>query len=74
MNKKLVKYGNSYALVLNRSILELLDIDENDPVKLKIEGDTLLIKKSASLMTGKILSQSLILRLISTESKIHQRI
>ncbi len=49
MNKKLVKYGNSYALVLNRSILELLDIDENDPVKLKIEGDTLLIKKSAPL-------------------------
>jgi antitoxin component of MazEF toxin-antitoxin module len=49
MNKKLVKYGNSYALVLNKSILELLDIDGNDPVKLKIEGDTLLVKKSAPL-------------------------
>lgn len=44
MLKKLVKYGNSNALVLDRSILALLNIDEGSVVKLRIEGNTLIIK------------------------------
>lgn len=44
MLKKLVKYGNSYALVLDKSILALLNIEERSVVKLRIEGDTLLVK------------------------------
>ena len=43
MHKKLIKYGNSNALVLDRSILALLNISEGSIVKLRIEGDTLLI-------------------------------
>lgn len=44
MLKKLVKYGNSHALVLDQCILALLDIHETDLVKLKIEGDCLIVK------------------------------
>lgn len=44
MLKKLVKYGNSNALVLDRTILALLNIDEGSTVKLRIEGDSLIIK------------------------------
>ena len=44
MLKKLVKYGNSNALILDRSILALLDIREGSVVKLRIEGDSLIVK------------------------------
>ncbi|MBN1549309.1 AbrB/MazE/SpoVT family DNA-binding domain-containing protein [Candidatus Babeliales bacterium] len=44
MLKKLVKYGNSNALVLDRSILALLNINEDSVVKLRIEGDTLIVR------------------------------
>lgn len=51
MLKKLVKHGNSSALILDRSILALLDIDENSVVKMRIEGDTLLIKAADKVKT-----------------------
>ncbi len=44
MLKKLVKYGNSNALILDRSILALLGISEGSIIKLRVEGDTLIIK------------------------------
>ncbi|MDC3180595.1 AbrB/MazE/SpoVT family DNA-binding domain-containing protein [Gammaproteobacteria bacterium] len=44
MLKKLIKYGNSYALVLNKSVLELLNIEGEDAVKLRVEGETLIIR------------------------------
>jgi len=43
MLKKLVKYGNSTALVLDRAILELLNIKESATVKLKTDGTSLII-------------------------------
>jgi antitoxin component of MazEF toxin-antitoxin module len=43
MIKKLVKYGNSSAVVLDRAILELLEIPEGSAVKLRIEGNALVI-------------------------------
>jgi len=44
MLKKLVKFGNSNALILDRSILALLDIKEGSVLKLRIEGDALIVK------------------------------
>ena len=44
MLKKLVKYGNSYALVLDRSILGLLNLEDGATVKLRVEGDSLIVK------------------------------
>lgn len=43
MLKKIVKYGNSNALVLDKAILELLNIGEGSVVKLKTDGKSLII-------------------------------
>lgn len=43
MLKKIVKYGNSNALVLDKAILELLNISEGSIVKIKTDGISLII-------------------------------
>lgn len=43
MLKKLVKYGNSNALILDRAIMELLNIQEGSTVKLQTDGKALII-------------------------------
>lgn len=43
MLKKLVKYGNSNALVLDKALLELLNITEGSVVKIKTDGKSLII-------------------------------
>jgi len=43
MLKKLVKYGNSNALVLDKALLELLNIGEGSVVKIKTDGTSLII-------------------------------
>jgi len=43
MIKKLSKHGNSLALVIDRSILELLDIDEKTALELSTDGESLVI-------------------------------
>lgn len=47
MLKKLIKYGNSTALVLDRAILELLNMKEGGVVKLKTDGTSLIITPEA---------------------------
>jgi len=44
MVKTLTKHGNSYALVIDRAILELLHIDPERPVELSTDGNTLTIR------------------------------
>jgi len=51
MLKKLVRYGNSNALVLDRAILELLNIGEGSTVKLHTDGTSLIITPAASTST-----------------------
>lgn len=48
MLKKIVKYGNSNALVLDKAILELLNISEGSIVKLKTDGQSLIITPTQS--------------------------
>ena len=43
MLKKLVKYGNSNALILDRAIMELLNMHEGSVVKLQTDGKSLII-------------------------------
>ena len=43
MLKKLSKYGNSTTLVIDKAILELLNINESSIVKLKTDGKSLII-------------------------------
>ena len=43
MIKKLSKHGNSLALVIDRGILELLNIDADTPLEITTDGKTLTI-------------------------------
>ena len=43
MIKKLCKHGNSLALVIDRSILDLLKIDENTPLEVSTDGQALIV-------------------------------
>lgn len=47
MKKKLYRSGNAWALLIQKAILELLDIDpENDEVELIVENKELKVKKA----------------------------
>ncbi len=46
LTKKLSKHGNSLALVMDRAILELLDIDEKTPLNITTDGRALVIAPS----------------------------
>ena len=43
MIKHLTKHGNSLALVIDRSILELLKIDADTPLEISTDGQVLII-------------------------------
>ncbi len=43
MVKKLTKHGNSYALVIDKPILEMLRISADTPLELTTDGDTLMV-------------------------------
>jgi antitoxin component of MazEF toxin-antitoxin module len=46
MLKKLIKYGNSNALVLDKALLEILNIKEGGIVKISTNGKSLIISPS----------------------------
>jgi len=48
VTKKLVKHGNSLALVIEKPLLNILKINENTDLEITIENNALIIK-SASL-------------------------
>ena len=43
MIKTLTKHGNSYALIIDRPILELLDIGPDSPLEVTTDGRSLTI-------------------------------
>ena len=43
MTKTLTKHGNSYALVIEKPVLELLKITENTPLEITTDGQSLNI-------------------------------
>ncbi len=54
MLKKLVKYGNSNALILDKAILELLNIKEGSTVKIKTDGKSITITPHVKVASEKI--------------------
>ncbi|MCW7479476.1 AbrB/MazE/SpoVT family DNA-binding domain-containing protein [Leptospira bandrabouensis] len=44
MLKKLVQHGNSSAIVIEKPILELLNIDQNSTLEVTTDGKSLIIK------------------------------
>lgn len=56
MLKKIVKYGNSCALVLDKALLELLNMEEGSVVKIKTDGVSLIITPQNTLIQETISS------------------
>lgn len=46
MTKTLTKHGNSLALVIDKPILDLLNIDVDTPLSIKTDGRSLVISPS----------------------------
>ncbi len=44
MLKKLTAVGNSLGLIIERPILELLDIDKETPLEVRTDGEALIIR------------------------------
>jgi antitoxin component of MazEF toxin-antitoxin module len=42
--KKLTRQGNSAALIVDRAIMDLMDIDSDTPLKLTVEGRRLIVE------------------------------
>ncbi len=43
MVKRMTRHGNSMALVIDRPVLELLNIDADTPLEITTDGDVLII-------------------------------
>ncbi len=43
MIKRLTKHGNSFALVIDRGVLDLLEIDADTPLALTTDGKCLVV-------------------------------
>jgi antitoxin MazE len=48
MLKNLVKHGNSWALVIDRPILELLKIDPEAPLEVSTDGRAVIVAPAGS--------------------------
>ena len=59
MTKKLCKHGNSLALVIDRSILELLGIDERTALDISTDGRALVIAPAPDKRRRKRFEQAL---------------
>ena len=59
MTKKLSKHGNSLALVIDRSILELLGIDERTTLDITTDGKALVIAPTHDKRRHKRFQQAL---------------
>ncbi len=51
MIKKLVQHGNSSALVIEKSILELLDITPDTPLNIRTDGKSLILTPVSKKLT-----------------------
>jgi len=59
MQKMLIKHGNSLALVIDKPILELLQISQDTPLEISTNGEHLLVKPCRDPDRKKRLKQSL---------------
>ena len=48
MIKRLTKHGNSLALVIDRGVLRLLEIDETTPLSMTTDGRSLIVSPAES--------------------------
>jgi antitoxin component of MazEF toxin-antitoxin module len=48
LTKSLVKVGNSYAIVLDRTLMDLVGISPDVPVNVQVNGQTLTLSSSTA--------------------------
>jgi len=53
MIKRLTKHGNSLALVIDKSVLELLQIDASTPLSIITDGESLVISPARNAARAK---------------------
>ena len=56
MIKKLSAVGNSLGLIIDRPILELLDIDKDTPLEIRTDGRSLIIRPAKLDKRGRVLA------------------
>jgi len=54
MIKKLSKYGNSYAIIIDKPILELLNITHDTGLKIKTDGKKIIIEPVKNVTLEKL--------------------
>jgi antitoxin MazE len=48
LTKKITKHGNSWAVVIDKPVLEMLKIDPTTPLEIVTDGQNIIIKPQAS--------------------------
>lgn len=59
MIKQLTKHGNSLALIIDRALLEILDISADTPLKIQTDGKSLIVSPARDAKRGRALRASL---------------
>ena len=59
MIKKLVKHGNSSALIIDKPIIEMLHIDDNTNLELSTDGVNIIISPVRGINRSNMLKNSL---------------
>jgi antitoxin MazE len=59
MQKMLIKHGNSLALVIDKPILDMLQISANTPLEISTNGDQLLVTPCRDRASQKKINVSL---------------
>lgn len=59
MVKTLTKHGNSYALVIDKPILELLKFEPDSPLEISTDGKVLVIRRANDSNRGTKVAKSL---------------
>ncbi|MCA9535962.1 MAG: AbrB/MazE/SpoVT family DNA-binding domain-containing protein [Myxococcales bacterium] len=73
MIKKLSAVGNSLGLIIDRPILDLLDITKDTPLEVRTDGDALIIRpvRTAPLMDRALAAAD---RLMDAHEETHRKL
>lgn len=73
MIKKLSAVGNSLGLIIDRPILDLLDITKDTPLEVRTDGDALIIRpvRTAPLMDRALSAAD---RLMDAHEETHRKL
>jgi len=74
MIKNLTKHGNSYALIIDRPILDLLRIDPDTPLSLETDGKSITIRPVAPAEASSLQIKSSLEKINGRYSKVLKKL